>query len=811
MSSSPRGSARRLAGTHALCRRHCRPTLSRSLVWAAATGVCLLPSVPAVASRLQMKDGRIIEGQLAQIGSIDDKPNPGIIAKTTVLIDDGLRRTFVPQRQIQQANELDAKEPVEKFEVPQQISQGGSRVAAVGRIVRVTPFDQFGRRILEMVTSRGVEAVVQGITEITPEWTKLECVVVPGLQYVWDMRIATSSIPRDKLDAILHQAIDPTNLDQRLKIVRLYLQAERFKDAEAELAAVLAAFPALNAGQQRLFQQTQIRLKQANARRMLEEIEIRRKSGQHLLARSFLEKFPAENVAGETLQAVRQILEEYAALDVRGRESLARFDAVLLEIKDTALRKRLEPIRNEIAAELNYNNLDRMAAFMQFHSATELTPEERIALAVSGWLAGTESAMRNLPTAISMFEVRNLIVRYLSEPLLLERDKLLKEMKTQEGFIPELTAKMLAVMKPPKPLSGKDEKIGGLFRLSVDDVPGVTPIDYLVQLPREYDPHRRYPLIITLHSAGTTPEQQLDWWAGQVGPDGLRYGHADRNGYIVLAPRWAKEAQDAAEFEEHEHAAVVLTLRDALRRLSIDADRVFLSGHSMGGDAAWDIGLSHPDLFAGVIAITPTVGPTANYIKDNAAQVPTYFICGEMDGLRWVKNVTQLDHLQGRGYDTTLVQFRGRGHEHFSDEILRLFDWMGRRKREFFPTTFKCRSTRENDYFFYWVTIDQMPERAMLSAANPSPKGECFVEAAINLRGKDGKNRIMVKSEARGVTVWLSPDMISFKQPTEVSIRGTPANRATPYLEPDMKVMLDDALMRSDRQHVFWTKVEGKD
>ena len=44
-------------------------------------------------------------------------------------------------------------------------------------------------------------------------------------------------------------------------------------------------------------------------------------------------------------------------------------------------------------------------------------------------------------------------------------------------------------------------------------------------------------------------------------------------------------------------------LRDAMRRFSIDSDRVFLSGHSIGGDAAWDIGLAHPDLWAGVIPI----------------------------------------------------------------------------------------------------------------------------------------------------------------------------------------------------------------
>ena len=34
---------------------------------------------------------------------------------------------------------------------------------------------------------------------------------------------------------------------------------------------------------------------------------------------------------------------------------------------------------------------------------------------------------------------------------------------------------------------------------------------------------------------------------------------------------------------------------------SIDTDRVFLSGHGVGGDAVYDIGLAHPEHWAGVI------------------------------------------------------------------------------------------------------------------------------------------------------------------------------------------------------------------
>ena len=49
-----------------------------------------------------------------------------------------------------------------------------------------------------MRTAKGPLDIVQGITELTPQWTKVE-----GINHVWDMRMATSSIPFDTLKQIL--------------------------------------------------------------------------------------------------------------------------------------------------------------------------------------------------------------------------------------------------------------------------------------------------------------------------------------------------------------------------------------------------------------------------------------------------------------------------------------------------------------------------------------------------------------------------------------------------------------------------------
>ena len=141
--------------------------------------------------------------------------------------------------------------------------------------------------------------------------------------------------------------------------------------------------------------------------------------------------------------------------------------------------------------------------------------------------------------------------------------------------------------------------------------------------PPEYDPYKKYPCIVTLNGAGTTPVQQIDWWAGSLKEGAaLRYGQASRHGYIVIAPTWSRKHQKEYEYSAREHAAVLFSLRDACRRFSVDTDRVFLTGHSMGGDAVWDISLAHPDLWAGVIPFVSSSDKYVPHYTQNAKGLP---------------------------------------------------------------------------------------------------------------------------------------------------------------------------------------------
>ena len=109
-----------------------------------------------------------------------------------------------------------------------------------------------------MHSSKGRVDIVQGITEVTPLFTKVEGLQTIDNAYIWDMRVATSSIPRDVLTKVLLRQINPLNANERLRLVRLYMQSERFDDARAELESIIKDFPALAEYQKQVQELTQL-------------------------------------------------------------------------------------------------------------------------------------------------------------------------------------------------------------------------------------------------------------------------------------------------------------------------------------------------------------------------------------------------------------------------------------------------------------------------------------------------------------------------------------------------------------------------
>lgn len=752
-----------------------------------------------------MLEGKFVDTS-GVVDVVQNTTDPEAEPKATpiLVVDDNLRRTFIPKQSVVEVVDA-APEPLVRIKLWQNVASSSTMVGVIGPSLRITPFDEYGRRIYEMQTAEGPLAVVQGITELTHRYAKVETLQGPHRKAAWDMRIATSSIPRDILKQILARAVSHDNPDDWLQVVRFYVQGERYPEAGAELEQIIARFPAKQELQAEAKQ-----LRQLGARRVLREIGLRQAAGQHALVNKLLMNFPTEEVSGETLQEVRELGE-------RSQQTLAQVDqlseqltSVAEKMADGKDRELIKPVVKEITASLSPNTVDRLVPFSQLYEDASLQPEQKVALAITGWLMGGNNAAQDLPLALFLVQTRDAIVRYLREPAAHLRGPIVESIAGYEGGSVKNVAALLAHMRPPWDIPPEADRKFGAFELSAKGHTEDGDFTYLVQLPPEYDPYRRYPTILALNGAYNSPWEELNFWAGaqpadeQGEPTGARIGQAMRHGYVVIAVDWQKPQQYDYEYSLREHEAVLTSLRDACRRFSIDTDRVFLTGHGIGGDAAWDFAQAHPDLWAGAIPFVARSGKYVPHYWENAAHVPLYFVAGQLDGKKMSANADVLNKYLRKRFDTTIVEYQGRGHEPFNDEILHLFDWMSRKSRGPAPAEFACRTMRPWDNYFWWIEGQDFPNPVY--PQNWPESGARSTE----VRGERlTNNSLVARSASKQTTIWLSPDVVDFSQPIRVTLNGKKISDPRGIVDPSVAVLLEDARTRADYQRPFWAKLQS--
>jgi predicted peptidase len=126
---------------------------------------------------------------------------------------------------------------------------------------------------------------------------------------------------------------------------------------------------------------------------------------------------------------------------------------------------------------------------------------------------------------------------------------------------------------------------------------------YLLALPADYDAHgaRDWPLILFLHGSGERGDNA--WEVTKHGPPklllaGVR-GAAGRQlaeNFIVLSPQCPK-------YRWWNSGTLIALLDEVTARHNVDPRRVYVTGLSMGGSAAWDLVTGFPERFAAAVPI----------------------------------------------------------------------------------------------------------------------------------------------------------------------------------------------------------------
>lgn len=746
-----------------------------------------------LAGKVEMKSGLILEGQPVKIQTLTrtpvGKPGPTTIYRL-VLVNNGWRRNYVPISQIPDSG-LDlnvALNRAEQFSVPQLKRERGLVIQNVGSIVAATPFDlQFGRRTVTLATSRGNLQISQGISLITPDHVE-----ITSHNYVWDYGMGLSAVPQDVIISVLQNPIvcKPSEAQDRMARARFFVAAEWYPQAFAELDSIASDFPDMREKADTFRQE----LLQLFGQHVVRELQQRRKAGQYHLAEESARKLPLNLLAGSIQQEVQQLL----ATSTREVEDLDRVAIALgdlqAKLKDPDQREGVAFIRPQLIDELDRAGLDRLQPFLQAQNDPQVTPAERLALALTGWMLGPENASTDLSRSLRLWEARGLLREFLRSTDPVTRLQLFNELRLLESVgtpvVQQLLKSLPPVLDAETVMPGEPAEIT-LPKYLVDD-PERT---YHVILPPEYSPNRLYPCIVALRPEHKTTLDTAKWWAGTV--DQPAWGQ--RRGYIVIAPQYVSETTRTYPYSTPANQAVMDCLRDARLRFAVDPDRTYLVGHDMGADAAFDLGLAHPDEFAGIVPIGGVSDQYGRFYRDNGEYTSWYIIRGELGRDATVEPFTKfLDRwfMKGAWYDLLYVEFPGRGLDPYADELPRIFDWFELHVRRPMPLEFEYSTLRQVDNAPFWVT-SELPRTFVL----PQPAGVVKGIELMKIKGKiTAGNSVYVSSPGAQVRLRLYDGLLDLDDRVTVSINGK--SKPPQFLEPDLKVMLDDYRQQADRSRI---------
>lgn len=315
-----------------------------------------------------------------------------------------------------------------------------------------------------------------------------------------------------------------------------------------------------------------------------------------------------------------------------------------------------------------------------------------------------------------------------------------------------------------RPYAGK----AGTFYLAHTSPVDGSPQPYALYVPETYADQRPAAIVLELHG-----------WDGSnsgfgfPGGDNSLKQEAKKRGWLVLYP-WGRGNQDWRDSGDVD----LFALLDELAVLySIDRDRLYLTGISMGGRGVWHLAARHPDAWAGIV---PIAGASSGQVwsiwqeerlSPNFRNLPAYIVHGGVDGIVPVEDArTMWRRMQDEGSDVRYQEFATRGHEGFGDFAPTLFGWMDTLRRDPWPASVRYDTDWLRWGGAYWLRIEGLEREGLLGSiearvVNPSRvavRAERVTRFALHLGGHPLLDRTKpVEVAVEGETVFsgrVGPD-----------------------------------------------------
>ncbi|WP_419211044.1 prolyl oligopeptidase family serine peptidase [Maribacter sp. X9] len=192
---------------------------------------------------------------------------------------------------------------------------------------------------------------------------------------------------------------------------------------------------------------------------------------------------------------------------------------------------------------------------------------------------------------------------------------------------------------------------------------------YYLYYPEDYqdEPDKKFPLLLFLHGGGESGDSLVT--VKRNGPPKLIV-QGKKFPFLILAPQnpYAKKWWNTR--------AVKQLLDSIVNDNRIDRNRIYLTGLSRGGGAAWELAVQYPETFAAmavVCGMSPV--PYASWINK---KMPIWVFHGEKDkSIPIEESETMVAKLKEMGYDVTFTKYPNVGHNAWvkAYDTEELYEW----------------------------------------------------------------------------------------------------------------------------------------
>jgi predicted peptidase len=199
-------------------------------------------------------------------------------------------------------------------------------------------------------------------------------------------------------------------------------------------------------------------------------------------------------------------------------------------------------------------------------------------------------------------------------------------------------------------------------------------LKYLLYLPSDYAKQKQWPLIVYLHG-GSLRGDDLEMLK--------RYGLAALLDKQVSIPFVVASPQcPSGKAWVDEEAAVLELIDHVTRTYGVDPDRVYLTGHSLGGRGTWFLASRHPEKFAAIVPMAD--GPSDLAWVTPLKQIPVWTFHGTKDDLAPFENTEKFAKaLKDAGGQVKFTPLPDRDHFILDMyENKEIYDWLLMHKRK---------------------------------------------------------------------------------------------------------------------------------